>query len=83
MEAGSSAPSIGRCSLVLTSPRALCTAFVTQVGESLRMHYPTLARRGCEVLVAYSRFHKTPVEPGTVRFADQGIKVASVPLCGL
>lgn len=55
----------------------------SEVGESLRMHYPTLARRGCEVLVAYSRFHKTPVEPGTVRFADQGIKVASVPLCGL
>jgi hypothetical protein len=53
------------------------------VGESLRMHYPTLTRRGCEVLVAYSRFHKTPIEPTDVRFKTQGIKVASVALCGL
>ena len=65
------------------SPSALCTASVAQVGESLRMHYPTLVRRGCEVLVAYSRFQKTPIEPTDVRFKNQGIKVASVALCGL
>jgi hypothetical protein len=27
----------------------------TEVGSSLRFHYPTLTQRGCQLYVAYSR----------------------------
>jgi hypothetical protein len=54
----------------------------SQVAETLRMHYPTLMQRGCEVYVAYSRFHKEAVAADDPRFAEQGIKLARVQLCG-
>ena len=52
------------------------------VDGSLRSHYPTLLQRGCELLVAYSKFYK--IEPTGARaeesLAKQGIYVARVPL---
>jgi len=52
------------------------------VDGSLRSHYPTLLQRGCELLVAYSKFYK--IEPTGARaeenLARQGIYVARVPL---
>ena len=53
------------------------------VDGSLRSHYPTLLQRGCELLVAYSKFYK--IEPRDVShveesLAKQGIYVARVPL---
>jgi len=54
----------------------------SEVGETLRAHYPTLLQRGCEVYVAYSRFHKTPLAAEDERYVDQGIKLARVALCG-
>jgi len=53
----------------------------SEVGETLRMHYPTLLQRGCDMLVAYSRFHKQTPPPDDPQFVEQGIKLARVHLC--
>ena len=54
------------------------------VDGSLRSHYPTLLQRGCEVLVAYSKFYKIEPPQGSAdveeSLARQGIYVARVPL---
>ena len=50
------------------------------VDGSLRSHYPTLLQRGCELLVAYSKFYKNRTEGCITRrgeFAKQGIHVSS------
>lgn len=53
-----------------------------EVDHSLRIHYPTLAQRGCELLVAYTRFYKhDPPDDGA--FGRQGVRVARVPLLKL
>jgi len=54
----------------------------TEVGETLRMHYPTLLQRGCELFVVYSRFYKAVVNSDDPNFPTQGIKLARVQLCG-
>ena len=53
-----------------------------EVDDSLRIHYPTLAQRGCELLVAYSRFYKLNPTSDEA-FARQGVRVARVPLIAL
>ena len=53
-----------------------------EVDHSLRIHYPTLTQRGCELLVAYSRFYKHE-PPDDEAFGRQGIRVARVPLVKL
>ena len=53
-----------------------------EVDHSLRIHYPTLTQRGCELLVAYSRFYKHD-PPTEEAFGRQGIRVARVPLIRL
>ena len=53
------------------------------VDGSLRSHYPTLLQRGCELLVAYSKFYKIEPRDGShveESLAKQGIYVARVPL---
>ena len=54
------------------------------VDGSLRSHYPTLHQRGCEVLVAYSKFYTIEPPQGSAdveeSLARQGIYVARVPL---
>eukprot|EP00959_Pyramimonas_sp_CCMP1952_P082927 1733192-Pyramimonas_sp.AAC.1 len=47
------------------------TGWSPQVGEALRMHYPTLLQRGCDMLVAYSRFHKAVLPPEDPQFVEQ------------
>jgi hypothetical protein len=53
-----------------------------EVDHSLRIHYPTLTQRGCELLVAYSRFYKHD-PPDEDAFTRQGVRVARVPLMKL
>jgi predicted neuraminidase len=59
----------------------------TDIDSSLRSHYPTIVQRGCELLVAYSKFYKRPpkIVDSSIDYdelmAKQGIYVARVPLC--
>eukprot|EP00951_Prasinocladus_malaysianus_P030256 scaffold283928_cov49-Prasinocladus_malaysianus.AAC.1 len=52
-----------------------------RVAPTLRFHYPTLQQVGCELVVAYSQFHKF-IDMGDPDYTDQGIKVARVSLSG-
>lgn len=52
-----------------------------EVHSSLRIHYPTLAQVGCDLLVAYTRFWKLHVPAGGLEL--QGVRVARVPLGAL
>lgn len=56
------------------------TLLESEVGSSLRFHYPTLTQWGCHVYVAYSRFYSKKIEPNDPggSFEQQGIIVKRV-----
>lgn len=56
------------------------TLLESEVGSSLRLHYPTLTQWGCHVYVAYSRFYSKKIEPNDPggSFEQQGIIVRRV-----